>query len=258
MNDARQLNASDQLSGALHLAAVSFRRLLVSRQTVVCLLFLALAVVGVIGWSMRHERTAAEFAEQIVLPLYVPFLLPIFSLTFATASIAADREDESLVYLLITPIPRPLIYLSKLSAALLLVLMWTLGGLAILCLAAGEPGRAALPHLWPAVFMATLAYVALFHLFGSLFRRATIVALIYALFMEDVLGNMPGIVKRVAVSFYARCMMYESGAAFGLGGPSNPELFLPIEGRTALYILAVSSAALLIAGLWVFSRREYV
>ena len=44
----------------------------------------------------------------------------------------------------------------------------------------------------------TLAYVCLFHLFAVAFRHSTIIALVYAVFMEMLLGNMPGIVKRVA------------------------------------------------------------
>ena len=68
------------LPGCLHLAAVSLRRLLWSRHTMVSLLLLVFAVLVVVAWSLRRERTPREFTEQIFLPLYVSFLLPMFCL----------------------------------------------------------------------------------------------------------------------------------------------------------------------------------
>ena len=38
----------------------------------------------------------------------------------------------------------------------------------------------------------------------------------------------------------------------------DPALFLPISGDSAQFVLVSVSAALFIAGLWAFCRREYV
>ena len=65
----------------------------------------------------------------------------------------------------------------------------------------------------------TIAYVSLFHFFAVTFRHSTIIALIYSLFMELLLGNMPGIVKRVAINYYGRSMMYAAGVHKGLERP---------------------------------------
>ena len=123
---------------------------------------------------------------------------------YATAGIAADREEQTLVYLLVSPMPRPLIYCAKCSASLLLAVAWTMGGMTLMCWLGGEAGRAAWHVLWPGVMWSTIAYVALFLLFGVMFRRATIVALAYALFIETLIGNMPGIAQRLAISLH-RC-----------------------------------------------------
>ena len=102
----------------------------------------------------------------------------------------------------------------------------------------------------------TVAYVSLFHLFAVCFRHATIVALIYSLFMEFFLGNMPGIVKRLAVNFYGRSMMYELGAEEGVQAP-DPEWFVPISveaGATALWWITAGGLLLALA---IFQWREY-
>jgi ABC-type transport system involved in multi-copper enzyme maturation permease subunit len=248
------------IRSCLHLSGVSARRLIFSRQSLVSLLLLGFSVLVVIAWSLRRERTALDFTEDILLPVYVAFLLPVFCLCYATASISSDREERTLVYLLLTPVPRPLIHFAKYASAMLVTLLWTLGGMLILCLVAGDAGQQALRLFWPAAFYSTMAYVGLFHLLGAAVRRATIIALAYALFLETFVGNMPGIAKRVAITFYTRCMIFDAGNELGLGpaGGQSPDLFLPVSGQTAVVVLCILSLAFLLVGTWIFSRREYV
>src|SRR2546428_501317 len=98
---------------------------------------------------------------------------------------------------------------------------------------------------------------ALCHLMGACLRRAGIVALLYAFFLETLAGNMPGLMKRLSVSFYMRCLMFESGSAYGIG-PERPAIYQPVSGATAALILAGATLALLFVGMVVFSRSEYL
>lgn len=248
-----------RLSASWHLAVVSLRRLAWSRQTIVSIMLLTLAAVAVFAWSHRRERTPADFIEDILLTVYMSFLLPMFCLSFASAGISTDREEQTLVYLLTTPLPRLWVFLAKSGAASAISLIWTIGSLGLLCRLAGKPGGEAFSAVWPAIFASTLAYVALFQLFSVIFRRATIVALGYALFLETLVGNMPGIVKRLTISFYARCLVFDAAADLGIGptGPFNPLLFQPLPAATAEWMLYAASGALLLTGLLVFTTREY-
>ena len=90
----------------------------------------------------------------------------------------------------------------------------------------------------------------------DVFRHSTIVALLYALFMEFFLGNVPGIVKRVAVNFYGRSMMYDLGGSEGLVSP-DPRLFVPISAQASAYALLAVAFGSLLLGLLIFERREY-
>src|SRR5947209_3081407 len=93
-----------------------------------------------------------RFSDVIVVTLFTTFLLPLWSLSFATEALGREREDRNLLWLLTRPLPRPAIYLAKYVAVLPWALGLNLGGLTVLCLAAGEPGRLALRLYWPAVF----------------------------------------------------------------------------------------------------------
>lgn len=253
------MTALAQLASCLHLAIVSFRRLLRSRQTVVNFVLLLFAVLVVVAWSTRRERTPREFVEQIILPVYISFLLPVVCLCYASASISGEREEGALVYVLMTPLPRPLIHLAKYGAALFLSLVWSMGGLAILCGVAGVAGSRAFQSLWACVLCASIAYASLFHLFSVAFRRATIIALAYALFFEVFIGNMPGTVKRLAINFYTQCLIFDAARDFGVSpwGPHNPALFLPVSAATAFGVLVGLAVVLFGLGTWLFARREY-
>jgi hypothetical protein len=105
--------------------------------------------------------------------------------------------------------------------------------------------------------LGTISFAALFHLMGALFRRAAVIAILYSFFLETVMGNLPGHLKRASISFYMRSMMYDSASTFQLQ-PDNPLLYNAVSGPAAIAVLVFFTAALLVVGSWVFSRTEYL
>ena len=196
------------------------------------------------------------FSNSFVFSIFLSFLLPLWSLSFGTEALGGDRESQSLIWLLSRPLPRPAIYLAKFVALLPWAVGFNLGGFALLCLAAGPPGRLALTHYWPAVLLASLAFASLFLLLGAVFRRPAILAIVYSFCLEVVLGNMPGYMKRVSVGFYARSMMFDRAYEFGVQ-PDRPSVFLPVEATTAAVVLLGATAALVGLGMFVFSRAQF-
>jgi hypothetical protein len=156
----------------------------------------------------------------------------------------------------VRPIPRALILLAKFTATLPLVLGLVVGSYWLYCQVAGDVGRTAFALYLPAIMLMTVAYVCLFHLFAVWFRHSTILALVYALFIEVLLGNLPGIVKRVAVNYYGRSIMYTAGASEGLE-PPPAEWFEPLPVDTATWALLGIAVGGLAVALLIFSRREY-
>ncbi|HEV8062178.1 MAG TPA: ABC transporter permease subunit [Gemmataceae bacterium] len=196
------------------------------------------------------------FSTWVIFTVFLGFLLPIWSLSFATEALGGERETRSLIWLLTRPLPRWSIYLAKFVAILPWSLGMNLGGFAMLCLLGGPPGRMALRLYWPAVLAGTLAFCSLFHLMSALFRRAAVLALVYSFFLEWIVGNMPGYMKRVSISFYTRCLMFDAAEPYGLQ-PDRPSIYLPVSGTIAWTVLLSLTVALLLVGMVVFSRSEY-
>lgn len=205
-----------------------------------------------------HEGTGFfVFSDLIAFSLFTTFLLPLWSVAFATEGLGREREAQNLLWVLTRPIPRPAIFVAKYVALLPWCLLLNLGGFCLLCLAGGRHGRLALEVYWPAAFWGTLAFSALFHLMAACLRRAAILALLYAFFLETIMGNMPGQFKRFSISFYTRCLMFDRAHDYGIH-PERPHIFLPVSGTTAWLVLAGVTVACLVIGAIVFTRNEYL
>jgi hypothetical protein len=220
---------------------------------------LAASLQDVIAGACQLMLTRSKFylfSNWLVFSIFVGFLLPIWSLSFATEALGGERETRSLLWLLTRPLPRPSIYLAKFVALLPWCLGFNVGGFGLLCLLAGWPGHLAFRLYWPAVLGGTLAFSALFHLMGAYFRRPAVIALVYSFFLETLLGSMPGYMKRISIGFYTRCLMFEAAKDYGVQ-TEKPSIYLPVDGLTAWCVLLSLTLVLLMAGMLIFSRFEY-
>jgi ABC-2 type transport system permease protein len=197
------------------------------------------------------------FSEWVVFSVFTTFLLPLWTISFATEGLGREREAQNLLWVLTRPISRPAIFFAKYVALLPWCLALNLGGFTLICLAGGTHGRLALQVYWPAVLWGTLAFSSLFHLMGACLRRAAVLALLYAFFLETIMGNMPGQFKRFSISFYTRCLMFDRAHEFGIH-PERPQIYLPVSGTTAWLALAFVTVICLVVGAVVFTRNEYL
>ena len=212
---------------------------------------------GAYGNVVHQGSGFFVFSNWVVFSIFTTFLLPLWTLSFATDALGREREAGNMLWLLTRPLPRPAIYLAKFVATLPWCLGLNVGGFALICLAAGAPGRLALAVYWPAVLWGTLAFAALFHLLGAWLRRAAVAAILYSFFLETIMGNLPGHLKRLSLSFYTRCLMFDRAHDLGIH-PERPNFYLPVSGTTAWCILAGATVVLLGVGMVWFSRSEYL
>lgn len=236
---------------------LTFRRLLWSASTLM-VLFPMIGGGFFLVLQRRHFTGSMDesfqYLSDFLIRVFVGFHIPVCALAYGTSSLGSDREDRTLIFLLIRPIPRWLILSAKFAAALPLTVGLVVICFHIYCQLAGAAGELAHQLYLPSVLYSTVAYLGLFHLFSALLRHATIVALVYAIFMEFMLGNLPGIVKRVAINYYGRSLMYSLAATDGL---QRPGWFEPISIAAATWMLAGIAVGSLLLATLVFQFREY-
>jgi ABC-type transport system involved in multi-copper enzyme maturation permease subunit len=198
----------------------------------------------------------SRFTRAMLFSLFLGFLLPVWCLAFATEALGGELESRSLVWLLTRPIPRWSIYLAKYLSILPWALSFTIGGFWLMSETAGQPGRISFRLCWPAIALGTLAFTSLFHLFSAVTRRPTVVGLVYCFFLETLLGDMPGLMKRISISYYVRCMIFDAAAGVGLT-PDKPSVYQPVSGSIAMTVLIGITVFALAAGMIWFGRSQY-
>ena len=246
----------------LYLVYFSFRRQLRPRRLVVAFILFAVIALLVVFRGFFEPWEVKSFSCWIIALPFCRFFLPIIALTLGTAIIGDDREDKTLVYLSIRPISRSSMYLAKLLGSLPLALGISLGGGFGLCATASICGGLPLPLseiAWmflPTITCATLAYLAFFGWLGAVFRHATLIGIAHVFLVEFFMGQVPGVLKRISISFYVRCMLYDAGGEHGIG-PRNQAIFQPVGGDEAAITLISVAVGFLLLGMYWFSRREY-
>jgi ABC-type transport system involved in multi-copper enzyme maturation permease subunit len=211
------------------------------------------------GQFLLHQFSLGVriFFNAVVDGVFISFLLPLLSMSFATHALGAERESNSFIWLLTRPIPRPLIYLGKFVAMLPWSLALNLGGFGLLCVVGGPQGRENFALTWPAVLSATLAYSSLFFFIGAFFRWPTVIAIVYSFFLEFILNMMPAYLKRASITFYTRCMMYDALQAHDIRPAQASNVFMPVDGVTACAVLVGATLFFLLLGMFWFGRKEY-
>jgi ABC-type transport system involved in multi-copper enzyme maturation permease subunit len=247
------------LRATLALFGASLRRQLASRRLLFSFVLVALVSLAIRAFGGRRPFDYLLFCRIVDLRIFGLFLLPAIAVAFGAAVVGDERDERTLVYSLSRPIPRSLSYLARLAAAAPFALALSVGGLSLLVFAAASGSSLdialALSTLLPAAAFATLAYLAFFALLGVVFRHGVLVGAAYAFFVEVFVGRLPGVVKRVSISFYHASAVYDAGEAERLE-PFKRSVFLPVDGETAVATLVVIALACAALGAIDFAARE--
>jgi ABC-2 type transport system permease protein len=203
-----------------------------------------------------HQWAYVNFTRWAIMVGFVGFVLPLFTMSYATAAFGTERESRSLIWLMTRPLPRSAIYLAKFLGTLPWCVMFGLGGFAAMCLAGGDYGRLAFAMYWPAAVVGTVAFAAMFHLVGAVFRRPVVVALVYVFFYEALVAALPGSLKLLSLSYYVRSLMYNAASAADY--PTDlMDMVSSVPDANAWAFLAVVTTGLTALGMWLFTRSEY-
>lgn len=246
------------IRSTIAVARLTLGRLIWSTNTLMALFPI---VITTFVFARRHLGLTSykwdlqSISDAIINTMFV-FVAPITAVAYGSAALGADREDRTLVYLVIRPIHLGWMLLTKYAVGVTLACGLVFFGFRIITGINGQSGSVAWDlYAWP-LMLATAAYSSLFLLMSVLFRHATIVALLYTFFLEMVIGNMPGIVKRVAISYYSRNLAFNAGSHHGLSSPPAT-FFEPLSTQVATNCLYGFIVGCLLLAMVVFSTREY-
>lgn len=181
-------------------AALTWRQFLGGKavRVVAILALIPLAFGAIYLLRSEQERPVTFLGEVVFLDLMIPTLLPLTILVLATGALGQEIEDRTLHCLTLKPISRLRIVLEKLLVSVVVSgALLTLGvALTYLAVMQGKSDQSA-QLLWAmvvATLVATIAYSSIFLLVGLLVARPLLVALVYTLLWESLVGRfVPGL-----------------------------------------------------------------
>jgi ABC-2 type transport system permease protein len=233
------------------------------RLLLLALLFALPAVIAVVTRAANPSEPVRSIELHLLLTLMPSALLPLAALLYATGMIQDEVEEQTLTYLLVRPLPRRLLYLTKLLATYLMSALLA-GVFAVITCAAIYWGQ---PEFWGTIVpgraltvaalfaLALFAYCAVFGLIGLYTRYALVAGIAYVILFEGMLGGFAFIVRRLTVMYHFRvlCMRWLD-LARGTWGLDLADA--PSAASSVLTLLLVGVAAALLASA-AFARREF-
>ncbi|MEZ5126146.1 MAG: ABC transporter permease [Thermoleophilia bacterium] len=184
----------------LPVARLTLRQFVGGKAVRVVVALALLPLVFALIYLLRPEiESPTTFLGEIVyLNLMIPTLMPLTVLVLATGALGHEIEDRTLHYLTLKPISRLQIVLEKFLASflvsgVLLMIGITLTYAVVMRGDAGSELRLLVAMLVSAL-VAALAYASIFLLVSLLVSRPLLVALVYSLLWESLLGRfVPGL-----------------------------------------------------------------
>jgi ABC-2 type transport system permease protein len=235
------------------------------RLLILCVLFCLPIGIAVLARSLNpaSSELQSDLEFGLIFGFIAHALVPLTALLYASGMIQDDIEEQTLTYLMVRPLPKPAIYLTKLTATIVLTVLIA-GVFVVATYVAIDVGR---PEFWGEVFpgralkvacllgLSLVSYCALFGLVGLLFRRTLFFGVIYIAVFEGALASMDFIVRRLTIMYYFRVLVERWTKL----KPSEWSISLsdaPGAQACVAVIVAVAVAASAIAVL-IFATREF-
>ncbi|HMO35585.1 MAG TPA: ABC transporter permease, partial [Gemmatales bacterium] len=255
-------------------------------RRILVLLFLALLPLLVVfffrAFGAQNIRVTPLYQAYLriefmtVMVYYSSVVIPITILLFASGIIRDEQENQTLTYLLLSPIPRWALYLSKLLAAFLVawVLVSVCMAAVMFCIWTGAETSA--PHHWvtrwlallPATAMLIVANGGFFGLISVLLHPSLLVGVVYIALFEVFLANYEFVLRKFTGVHYFQCIVinwigkqFESPDGYSRSMMSPPwqlanEKIIPETQECVITLLSVFLVTTLLA-MYFFTKKEY-
>lgn len=235
----------------LHGALGRRRTILIALLAVVPVLIAGIIRIG------GSASDAATLTAGLLDALLVATVLPLVALVFGTGVLGAELDDGTAVYLLVKPIERWRIVLSKavVAAGITMALVVPSTLLSGLVVGAGRGGESIAIAFAVAVIPGSLLYVALFMALSVLTSRALIAGLLYVFIWEGLLAGLFAGTALLSVHQYV--LAFAGSLAGDDGAAITSSVGVQTAVVLALVVLAASTAiAIRRLGAWEVRTAE--
>lgn len=184
---------------------------------------------------------ASFYVEDIVWVFYFKLLLPITAALIGVGALADDRQNLTLSYILVRPVPRTVVFLARYLSGLVVSIAFAWATIVVpflilLARGGGDFAEVAGPVLLWAMLVSVLALVALNALFtmaGGAFPFPLMFALVYCFFWEGLFSSFSLYgTSRATIASICRRLLYDWS---GMGQRTGDDAWLGKFDMTLLF-----------------------
>jgi ABC-2 type transport system permease protein len=260
-----------ELSALASLFVLTLRQYTHGRRVYVLgALYLLPCALAVLLRSLKESAPTDTLEFALLFNLLPHGLAPLTALLYAAGMIQDEVEEQTLTYLMVRPLPRWALYVSRMLATMLTATVLV----AVAALALYVAIYWGTPELWRDILttrapraigilaLAQVAYCALFGFLGLVTRRSLIAGLIYIIVIEGALANIDFVARALTAVFYVRILILRCLAL----SPVDVQRFerewsldlqtVPTTSRCVLTLVGFGVIVTLLAALR-FARQEF-
>jgi ABC-2 type transport system permease protein len=260
-----QLSAAARLDALASLFVLTLRQHLRGRRLfVLSLLFILPSVLALIVRLVPYPPPSAELEFAFISNLIPHALATLAALLYAAGVIQDEVEEQTLTYLLLRPLPRWALYLTKLLASILTTSLLT-GVFTTLAFVVIYWNT---PELWGDVLpgralktaallaLAQAAYCSVFAAISLFTRRSLIAGIVYIIVFEGLLANIEMVTRRLTVMYYFRVLSLR-WLDVPLGKEWSIDLDTAPSSLDSVLTLLAACAVFMLIGALMMMRREF-
>jgi ABC-2 type transport system permease protein len=265
ISDQRAAEKGSVLTALTTLFVLTLRQHVRGRRLLVlCFLFVLPSVLATIIKLSPHPPKQGELEFALVLNLLPSALATLAALLYAAGIIRDEVEEQTLTYLLLRPLPRWALYLTKLFATILvtsiLTGVFTVVTMMVIYWDAPDQWHEAILERTPGTVallaMAQVGYCSIFALVGLMTRWALVTGIGYIIIFEGLLANLDLLTRRLTVMYYFRVL-----AMRWFDPPESKEWSIDLatapSASACLWTLLLVSLVLMLLGAWRMARGEF-
>ena len=160
-------------------------------------------IIRSVGADIREE-----FATVMLGGMFVAAIMPIVTMTMATAAFGNELEDKTLSYLVLKPVRRSFIALPKLLASIVVAGPLLAASGVVVAVVALDGGIQMALAVGVAIFVGVMAYAAVFTWAGLVSSHALGFALVYVFLWEGIISSYLAGVRYLSIRGYTLSIMY--------------------------------------------------
>jgi len=184
------------------IAMITFRAML-GRRRALLLLGLPLILLVLAAALRITDYHDLDTSANVLQRFGLATLLPLLALIAGTGVIGPEIDDGQIMYILTKPIPRPVIVLTKLAVAYVLVILFAVIPVLLTGIIMSGNTAQITSAFTIGVLVGGATYSAIFVALAVVSRNAVAIGLLYVLVWEILLGNFAPGAKSASVQQWA-------------------------------------------------------